>query len=47
MPDELWASASERYITIYELLTGEKFEAGSYPVEQRLIENLKNAGVIS
>ena len=47
MPAELWASASERYITIYELLTDKKFEAGRYPVEQRLIENLKNAGVIS
>jgi len=47
MPAELWASASERYITIYELLTGKTFEAGSYPVEQRLIENLKNRGVIS
>jgi phosphoribosylaminoimidazole-succinocarboxamide synthase len=47
MPDELWASASERYITIYELLTGKTFEAGSYPAEQRLVENLKNAGVIS
>ena len=46
MPDELWASASERYITIYELLTGEKFEAGSYPIEPRLVENLKKAGVI-
>lgn len=41
MPDELWASASERYITIYELLTGKTFEAGEYPVEQRLVENLK------
>lgn len=47
MPEELWASASERYITIYELLTGKILEAGEYPVEQRLIENLKNAGVIS
>jgi phosphoribosylaminoimidazole-succinocarboxamide synthase len=47
MPDELWATASERYITIYELLTGKTFEAGSYPAEQRLVENLKNAGVIS
>jgi len=46
MPDDLWASASERYITIYELLTGKLFEAGEYPVEQRLIKNLKNAGVI-
>ncbi|MEW6401798.1 MAG: phosphoribosylaminoimidazolesuccinocarboxamide synthase [Chloroflexota bacterium] len=46
MPEELWASASERYITIYELLTGRPFEAGAYPVEQRLRENLKKAGVI-
>jgi phosphoribosylaminoimidazole-succinocarboxamide synthase len=46
MPDVLWASASERYITIYELLTGNVFEAGKYPIEQRLIQNLKNAGVI-
>jgi phosphoribosylaminoimidazole-succinocarboxamide synthase len=47
MPVELWSSASERYITIYELLTGKTFEAGEYPVEQRLIRNLKNAGVLS
>jgi len=47
MPVELWSSASERYITIYELLTGKTFEAGDYPVEQRLIRNLKNAGVLS
>ena len=46
MPEDLWASASERYITIYELLTGKTFNAGDYPVEQRLIENLKKAGVI-
>ena len=47
MPAELWASASERYITIYESLTGHTFQAGEYPVEQRLIRNLRNAGVIS
>lgn len=47
MPAELWSSASERYITIYELLTGRTFEAGEYPIEPRLIRNLKNAGVIS
>jgi phosphoribosylaminoimidazole-succinocarboxamide synthase len=47
MPDELWASASERYIQIYEMLTGKNFEAGNYPVEPRLHANLKNAGVIS
>lgn len=47
MPDELWASASERYIRIYEMLTGRGFEPGSYPIEPRLLTNLKNAGVIS
>jgi phosphoribosylaminoimidazole-succinocarboxamide synthase len=46
MPAELWTSASERYITIYELLTGEAFVPGAYPIEPRLIENLKEAGVI-
>jgi phosphoribosylaminoimidazole-succinocarboxamide synthase len=45
MSNDLWAAASERYITIYEMLTGKIFEAGQYPVEQRLIENLKNAGI--
>lgn len=45
MADELWAAASERYITIYELLTGKKFEAGAYPVEPRLIENLRKAKI--
>ncbi|MBI5353160.1 MAG: phosphoribosylaminoimidazolesuccinocarboxamide synthase [Chloroflexi bacterium] len=46
VPAELWAAASERYITIYELLTGNKFEAGAYPVEPRLVENLKEAGIL-
>jgi phosphoribosylaminoimidazole-succinocarboxamide synthase len=46
MPDELWAAASERYITIYEMLTGQEFVPGAYPVNQRLFENLKRAKVI-
>ena len=46
MPNELWAAASERYITIFEILTGKIFEAGEYPIEIRLIENLKKAGII-
>lgn len=45
MPVELWAAASERYITIFELLTGKKFEAGAYPIGPRLIENLRKAGI--
>lgn len=47
MPDDLWASASKRYIMIYESLTGNRFEAGEYPVERRLIRNLESVGVIS
>ncbi|GAB4546907.1 MAG: phosphoribosylaminoimidazolesuccinocarboxamide synthase [Anaerolineales bacterium] len=46
MPAALWAAVSERYITIYEMLTGKKFEAGAYPVEPRVVENLKKAGVL-
>lgn len=45
MPAELWTAASERYITIYEMLTGQSFEAGRYPVEERLLENLAKAGI--
>jgi hypothetical protein len=44
MPDELWVSASERYIQIYDMLTGKEFVPGSYPVENRLLENLKQGG---
>jgi len=46
MPDDLWIQASKRYIAIYEMLTGKNFEPGAYPVEPRLRENLKRAGVI-
>jgi phosphoribosylaminoimidazole-succinocarboxamide synthase len=46
MEPGLWASASQRYIAIYEMLTGQAFESGDYPVEPRLVENLKKAGLI-
>lgn len=46
VPDSLWVAASERYITIYEMLTGEKFVPGSYPVDARLVENLRTAKII-
>ncbi|GAB4484669.1 MAG: phosphoribosylaminoimidazolesuccinocarboxamide synthase [Anaerolineales bacterium] len=38
MPDELWVAASERYITIYEMLTGQEFAPGAYPVNERLVK---------
>jgi phosphoribosylaminoimidazole-succinocarboxamide synthase len=46
MPDELWVSASERYIQIYEMLTGKTFEADEYPIGQRLLKNIKQGGLI-
>ena len=46
MPDALWAAASQRYITIYEMLTGRDFEPGAYPVGPRLTMSLKAAGVL-
>jgi phosphoribosylaminoimidazole-succinocarboxamide synthase len=47
MPASLWEAASKRYITIYEMLTGAAFEPGAYPVEPRLVENLRKAGILA
>lgn len=46
LPASLWVAASQRYIAIYELLTGEAFQPGGYPVEPRLIVHLRKAGVV-
>lgn len=43
----LWVQASQRYIQIYELLTGLTFNPSEYPVNPRLITALKQAGVIA
>ena len=42
MPDDLWVAASQRYITIYEMLTGQAFVPGAYPIEPRLMSQLVN-----
>lgn len=47
LPAGLWNAVSQRYIASYEMLTGLPFEAGSYPIEPRLEENLRRAKVIS
>jgi phosphoribosylaminoimidazole-succinocarboxamide synthase len=46
MPDDLWVETSRRYIEIFELLTGETFRPGAYPVEPRLRANLESAGLV-
>lgn len=47
MPADLWSVASQRYITIYEMLTGLPFEPGAYPVEPRLKNALRVANIAS
>lgn len=44
MPASLWAALGQRYIQIYELLTGKSFEPGEYPLEDRLVKNLRKTG---
>jgi len=46
MSENLWIEASQRYIKIYEMLTGKTFEPGEYPVLPRLQKNLKKAGLL-
>lgn len=46
-PADLWIQASQRYIDIYERLTGLTFEPGSYPVEERLEANLREKGILA
>lgn len=46
MPQDLWAAASRRYRVIYEMLTGKEFFPGVYPVETRLLNNLRKAEII-
>ncbi|MFZ6027878.1 MAG: phosphoribosylaminoimidazolesuccinocarboxamide synthase [Chloroflexota bacterium] len=42
MPAELWLRVGERYVNLYERLTGQTFAPGAYPVEPRLVQNLAN-----
>jgi phosphoribosylaminoimidazole-succinocarboxamide synthase len=46
VPDEVWSATTARYIVAYERLTGTSFEPGSYPVAERLTDNLTKAGIL-
>jgi phosphoribosylaminoimidazole-succinocarboxamide synthase len=45
VPELLWVQVCQRYIAIYEMLTGLPFEPAAYPAEARIRENLLKAGV--
>jgi phosphoribosylaminoimidazole-succinocarboxamide synthase len=44
--EDVWVAASQRYVNIYEMLTGLPFEPGAYPAEERLAGNLAAAGLL-
>lgn len=41
MTKELIVSLAQRYIGVYEKITGKKFKAFTYPIEERIIKNIK------
>lgn len=41
MTKELIVDLSKRYIAIYEMITGERFKAFKYPIQERIQKNLK------
>jgi phosphoribosylaminoimidazole-succinocarboxamide synthase len=42
LPDAVWQQTSSRYIDAFERLTGTTFERGTYPVDSRILENLRH-----
>ncbi len=41
MSEELIVDLSQRYIAVYEKITGQKFKSYNYPIEQRIIKNVQ------
>jgi phosphoribosylaminoimidazole-succinocarboxamide synthase len=41
MPEDLIVAAAQRYIAVYEKITGEKFNVFTYPIEERIKKNLQ------
>ncbi len=46
MSEDLIIQTAQRYIGVYEKLTGQKFKAFKYPIEERIINNLQKAKII-
>lgn len=47
MPTDLWIAASQRYMQLYAMLTGQPFVPGEYPLGPRLAANLRRAGLLA
>jgi phosphoribosylaminoimidazole-succinocarboxamide synthase len=46
MSKELIAELAQRYIKIYELLSGKKFKAFTYPIEKRIMKAIKTSSIL-
>jgi phosphoribosylaminoimidazole-succinocarboxamide synthase len=46
MTDDLIVQTAQRYIGVYEKLTGKKFVAYDYPIEERIKNNLQKAKIL-
>lgn len=46
MSEQLITDLAQRYIAVYEKITGKKFESFTYPIEKRIKENLKKTDII-
>jgi phosphoribosylaminoimidazole-succinocarboxamide synthase len=46
LPDDVWKATSARYIDACERLIREPFAPGSYPVAERIVANLTEAGIL-
>ena len=46
LDENVWNEAIQLYITAYEKLTKSKFVPGEYPVEDRIVKNLKKVGLM-
>lgn len=46
LPDEVWQATTDRYVKLYESLTGNTFEPGTQPAAERIATNLAAAGVL-
>ena len=46
LADEVWSATSARYVSAYERLTATTFQPGTYPVAERIVANLREAGTL-
>lgn len=46
MPDDMIVEVSRRYISVYEKITGKEFEFNPFPINERIIYNLKKKNYI-